>query len=1099
MRTNQDTGRDQVADGEAETSRNVEAGPHTATSDELRQTPIRTLHVDDDAAFATVTADFLELTDDRITVVSAASVDEALERLAADDVDCVVSDYDMPGPNGIEFLRTVRESDPDLPFVLFTGKGSEEVASEAVSAGVTDYLQKEHGSDQYTVLANRIVNVTEKRRAEVDLERRTRQHEAVATLGRLALEVEELSSLFDEAVRLVADRLGTEYAKVLELLPGGDEVALVAGVGWDEGLVGTATVDAGTDSQAGYTLATAEPVVVTDLASETRFGGPDLLVDHGVVSGVSVVVGPAADPWGVLGAHTTAPRAFTDNDVTFVQSVANLLAAAIDRRRAEERRRESEARFREITELSPDGVFRTETDGVFTYVSPAGEELLGRSADELVGTRFDRLVADETLETALEGIARVVAGEVVRGLALTLVDADGEPFDVEVSASPVRRDGEVALVQGFARDVTERNERERALQESRERYRTLVDHFPDGAVFLFDHDLRCTTAGGTELANVGLTADELIGTRPSEVFPPRNAELLESSFRAALAGESRSFEDDYQGSHYHIQVTPLRDDDGAVVAGMAVSRNVTERVEHERALQESRERYRTLVDNFPGGFLLFDHDLRFAAAGGTEFARADLDPATIEGRTLAEILPPEAVATIEPEYRATLDGERRSFDLEERGNHYHVQTIPLRDADGAVVSGMAVAQNVTGQAERERKIDQLRERSQALMHTTTKRDTARVAVDAMSEVIGAPLSSFHAPNDAGDRLEPLVMVEAALDVFDGEPTYHRDAEPGSRAAIMWDVFESGEPLSVDDVGAYDPLDESTPIGTVSVYPIGTHGLFIVAATEPRAYDETDEALVDILLTSLTAAMDRVEREQRLRRREERLEHQNERLQEFASTVSHDLRNPLHVAAGRLTLARRDCESEHLDAVEAAHSRMDELVEGLLTTARHGEPAREPESVSLATVAEAAWALVETPGATFHVDTDRVVVADRRRLQQALENLFRNAVEHGSTVTVTVGDLDATPEDGGTPTADARVGFYVEDDGPGIPVEDRDRVFEVGYSTTARGTGYGLSIVSTIADEHGWRLRATAGAEGGARIEFADVDVVGSGGGGGDWG
>jgi PAS domain S-box-containing protein len=659
-----------------------------------RRTPIRTLHVDDDPAFAELTAEFLELADDRIAVETAQSADAGLELLAAGDVDCVVSDYDMPGRNGIEFLRAVRESHPRLPFVLFTGKGSEEVASDAVSAGVTDYLQKERGPDQYTVLANRIVNVTEKHRAETDLERRTRQHEAVATLGRLALEADDLGALFDEAVGLVSDRLGTEYAKLLELLPGGEELALVAGVGWDDGLVGTATVGSGMDSQAGYTLASADPVVVTDLATETRFSGPDLLVDHGVVSGVSVVVGSADDPWGVLGTHTIAPRAFTDHDVTFVRNVANVLGAAIDRCRAERKLRESETRFREIAELSPDGIFRTDTEGVFTYVSPAGEALLGRSADALVGTNFDRLVADASQEAAAQGIARVVGGETVRDLALTLADADGELFEVEVSASPIRRDGEVVLVQGFARDVTDRHERERELQRSRERFRALVDAFPNGGVFLFDGDLRYTMAGGDELEDVGLTPEKMVGRTPSQVFPPENAAVLEPNYRAALAGEYRSFEDGWQGRHYHNQAIPLRDADGTVIAGMVVAQNITTRVERERELTESRERYRTLVDNFPGGFLRFDHDLRFEIAGGTAFARADWTLDEIEGRTLEELLPPETVAVLEPHYRATLDGESRSFQYDGTDESFHVQTVPLRDADGAVVAGMAVAQPV---------------------------------------------------------------------------------------------------------------------------------------------------------------------------------------------------------------------------------------------------------------------------------------------------------------------------------------------------------------------------------------------------------------------
>jgi PAS domain S-box-containing protein len=129
---------------------------------------IHVLHVDDEPGIVDLTATCLERENDRIDVRTANNPDDALAIVADDDVgiDCIVSDYEMPGRNGIELLKAVRETHPKLPFVLYTGKGSEEVASEAISAGVTDYLQKETGTDQYTVLANRIKNVVAQHRAE---------------------------------------------------------------------------------------------------------------------------------------------------------------------------------------------------------------------------------------------------------------------------------------------------------------------------------------------------------------------------------------------------------------------------------------------------------------------------------------------------------------------------------------------------------------------------------------------------------------------------------------------------------------------------------------------------------------------------------------------------------------------------------------------------------------------------------------------------------------------------------------------------------------------------------------------------------------------
>ncbi len=182
-------------------------------------------------------------------------------------------------------------------------------------------------------------NALEIDRGEEELRVRARQQHAVAKLGQRALAKTGLAALMDEAVRLVAGVLDLEYCKVLEPLPDGEGLLLRAGVGWKEGLVGRATVGAGLDSQAGYTLSSDGPVIVEDLRSETRFDGPPLLHEHRVVSGMSVIIGSSEQPFGVLGAHTKERRTFTEDDVNFLQAVANVLAVAIERERAEETQR----------------------------------------------------------------------------------------------------------------------------------------------------------------------------------------------------------------------------------------------------------------------------------------------------------------------------------------------------------------------------------------------------------------------------------------------------------------------------------------------------------------------------------------------------------------------------------------------------------------------------------------------------------------------------------------------------------------------------------------------------------------------------------------
>jgi PAS domain S-box-containing protein len=143
---------------------------------------ITVLHVDDEPGFAELVKDLLEREDSTLSVRNTTGVDDALSILQNDEIDCIVSDYDMPRTDGLEFLELVRDEYPTLPFVLFTGRGSEQIASEAISAGVTEYIQKEGGTDQYKVLANRIRNSVQSVQAKTAVERtEERYHNLVDT------------------------------------------------------------------------------------------------------------------------------------------------------------------------------------------------------------------------------------------------------------------------------------------------------------------------------------------------------------------------------------------------------------------------------------------------------------------------------------------------------------------------------------------------------------------------------------------------------------------------------------------------------------------------------------------------------------------------------------------------------------------------------------------------------------------------------------------------------------------------------------------------------------------------------------------------------
>ena len=290
------------------------------------------------------------------------------------------------------------------------------------------------------------------------------QQARVARLGLYALANPGLQELMDEAVQSVSESLGVEFCHVLVLR--GDMFLLEAGVGWKPGRVGTAEVSAFTSTQAGYTLATAEAIVVVDHNEESRFKLNPLQEEHGIRSGVSVVIAGEQQPYGVLGAFCSSPRAYLDEDVHFMQAVANVLAGAIERRRFEDALRESELRARAVLETTVDGIITIDEYGIVESFNPAAERIFGYPADEVIGRNVCELMPqpyrdehDEYLRSYRETGRRKIVG-IGREVVGRRKDGTIFPLDLAVSEvlMPNRR-----LFTGVVRDITDRRTLEKEI------------------------------------------------------------------------------------------------------------------------------------------------------------------------------------------------------------------------------------------------------------------------------------------------------------------------------------------------------------------------------------------------------------------------------------------------------------------------------------------------------------------------------------------------------------------------------------------------------------------------------------------------------------
>lgn len=439
-----------------------------------------------------------------------------------------------------------------------------------------------------------------------------------------------------------------------------------------------------------------------------------------------------------------------------------------------------------------------------------------------------------------------------------------------------------------------------------------------------------------------------------------------------------------------------------------------------------------------GGYLISDGDRVVdcsAAAGRIVGALlGEGDSAGVVGTRTSAVFEAAGLDGRRGEFSAVVDGER---------HHFEVRSTPLED-DGADVGDLVVFTDVT---------DRVRAREELARE--------RAEFDALFQGLADPVVKVHVENGRPIVRRVNLAFEETFGYDEGDlrgeslddhivPPDHED----QAVAITREAADGGVIKQEVVRGARDGprqfLLRTVATGESSVYGFYT--------------DVTDQ-----------------------RRRQRELERKNERLEAFASVVSHDLRNPIAVARGYLQGAREaDDPASELDELETSLDRIEAIVEDVLALAREGDDVSHPDPVVLSEVAEAAWRNVDTADATLSADPMELR-ADPDRLLQLFENLFRNCVEHGSTDGRPADDtaIERAGDDPAVVVAslpDDR-GFFVADDGPGIPEARREDVLEHGYTTAETGTGLGLAIVQRIARAHGWTVAVAESETGGARFEF----------------
>ncbi len=517
-----------------------------------------------------------------------------------------------------------------------------------IEAGGSDYLLRivpyRTEDDKIDGVVASFFDITARRRAETEAATRAEQQAAVAELGRLALEGAQASGeILEAACTAVREMLETGATKVLRHRVDNNDLLVVAGCGWDDGIVGEAAVPDGGDSQAGYTLAHGGPVIVQNVEHESRFTAPSLLSDHGFASGISVAIpGDDGEPWGVLGTHSREPRAFSERDAQFLEAVANVLAASLRRTRDEERLRDlaaeatrHAAEMDAVIEAIPDGVYIGDDDGVRHANSLALalvgvetlEELQGQTAE--LGQKFNVRDADTEQPLAPEAYPffRALHGEIATANILARNLTTDTDLYLRAAAAPVIVDGKPIGAVGVNTDISSIVElqkkverREAVIAQQLAEITAVYDSLPIGLAYK-DREMRYVRINDTLAAVNGITPEAHIGKTTAELFPdladvdaPHVLGVLESGepsgaveYRVAAPGSPEDVRD------WLVLHFPVADASGEVIGVGTTVQDLTEIRRAETELGESQRElasvealYSATLDKLPTGVIVMD-------------------------------------------------------------------------------------------------------------------------------------------------------------------------------------------------------------------------------------------------------------------------------------------------------------------------------------------------------------------------------------------------------------------------------------------------------------------------------------------------------------
>ncbi|HEY9701754.1 MAG TPA: PAS domain S-box protein [Allocoleopsis sp.] len=511
---------------------------------------------------------------------------------------------------------------------------------------VIDYHPRELTEQQLgglQILGKQIVNQIELRRNLTTIKQTTTAHKqiednlkfrlnlqaVVATLGQYALMGGNLDKLMNDTLILITKNLQLEYGKILEFIPDNNHFLLKAGVGWSEGIVGNTLIPGGTNSQAGYTLLSEKEIIVEDLTKENRFKPSKLAIENKILSGISVIIHGRANPFGVLSLHTNRKRKFTENDVYFLQAIANILATAIERKQSElalekakdelemrvqertaelsnlnqrlqlelaERKQvelaliEAKARFSGILEIADDAIISIDSKQNITLFNKGAEKIFGYLASEVLGKPLDILLPKRfnfahKQNVVQFGKTNANARRMGERTEVFGRRKDGREFIAEASISQLEIGGE-KLFTAILRDVSKRKQYEEELERLNRKNELILNSAGEG-IFGLNLQSKITFVNPAGARLLGYQVSELLGKSIEIILAESNININQF-FQSELVMQVRNELFKRQdGSIFPVEyISNLIEEQHEIVGVVIAFKDITERNKVERMKNE---------------------------------------------------------------------------------------------------------------------------------------------------------------------------------------------------------------------------------------------------------------------------------------------------------------------------------------------------------------------------------------------------------------------------------------------------------------------------------------------------------------------------------